>query len=419
MNLVIFTNCFPYSTVDILIREELKYHVQVFDKITILPLHYGNSKEMQKNVEKEIRVEEPLLRYNLLEEKVKLFFDGLFSFCPVIPFAEEFFVKKAFLKKKWLMNWLSATSITRALLAKKRFVRVLDLINRDTVLYFYWGDKSSGIIPFLRRKISNPIVVRFHGSDLYEEAKGGYLPYRPVLLHNLSVAVPISDKGYNYLISRYPGIEFPCKVFRLGVVSHGLNPVACGGSFHIVSCSNVIKLKRIHLIVEALKHIKIEVHWTHIGTGPLFQSIKDMCTTLPANVTTSLKGWMDPAELVEFYKTYPVDLFLNVSETEGIPVSIMEALSFGIPVFATDVGGVSEIVNTSVGKLVPAGFKPSDLADDIESFSKRTDLGIIREKCFEVWEEKFNSPKNFASFSNFMASLNHQEISSKTEVLKK
>ena len=45
----------------------------------------------------------------------------------------------------------------------------------------------------------------------------------------------------------------------------------------------------------------------------------------------------------------PVDLFLTVSANEGIPVSIMEAQSFGIPVIATDVGGISEIVNNVNG----------------------------------------------------------------------
>ena len=47
------------------------------------------------------------------------------------------------------------------------------------------------------------------------------------------------------------------------------------------------------------------------------------------------------------------DLFVNMSLSEGIPVSIMEAISFGIPIIATNVGGNAEIVNDETGVLIP------------------------------------------------------------------
>ena len=45
-------------------------------------------------------------------------------------------------------------------------------------------------------------------------------------------------------------------------------------------------------------------------------------------------------------------MFINLSSSEGIPVSIMEAQSFGIPVIATNVGGSGEIVVSETGVLV-------------------------------------------------------------------
>ena len=54
--------------------------------------------------------------------------------------------------------------------------------------------------------------------------------------------------------------------------------------------------------------------------------------------------------------------------SEGIPVSIMEAQSFGTPVIATDTGGVKELVAPGTGFLLPVDFKPEDLAERIGLF---------------------------------------------------
>ena len=57
-------------------------------------------------------------------------------------------------------------------------------------------------------------------------------------------------------------------------------------------------------------------------------------------------------EVMEYYKNNLVDLFVNMSESEGLPVSMMEAMSFGVPVIAPDVGGIKEIVDENSGWLL-------------------------------------------------------------------
>ena len=48
--------------------------------------------------------------------------------------------------------------------------------------------------------------------------------------------------------------------------------------------------------------------------------------------------------MLDYYKNNIIDIFINLSASEGIPVSIMDAISFGIPCIATNVGGTGEIV---------------------------------------------------------------------------
>ena len=162
----------------------------------------------------------------------------------------------------------------------------------------------------------------------------------------------------------------------------------------MVSCSGVIKLKRIHLIAKILMCSENQIKWVHFGDGPLLREVKEICKNLPDNVTVELSGNVTNSEIKKYYATNFVDWFINVSQFEGIPVSMMEAISYGIPIIATDVGGVNEIVNEATGILIPKDFEPSEVARMIEKESfdstKRNDVQTF-------WEEHYNAEKDHSS----------------------
>ena len=54
--------------------------------------------------------------------------------------------------------------------------------------------------------------------------------------------------------------------------------------------------------------------------------------------------------------------------TEGIPVSLVEALSYGIPIIATDVGGNSEVCDSQVGILLSSDPSAEEVKESIEDF---------------------------------------------------
>jgi glycosyltransferase involved in cell wall biosynthesis len=68
------------------------------------------------------------------------------------------------------------------------------------------------------------------------------------------------------------------------------------------------------------------------------------------------------------------DVFVLASWNEGLPVTVMEAQTLGIPVVATEVGGTPEILTSDVeGLLVPPG-RPDELAAAISSLAHSHDL---------------------------------------------
>jgi colanic acid/amylovoran biosynthesis glycosyltransferase len=68
-------------------------------------------------------------------------------------------------------------------------------------------------------------------------------------------------------------------------------------------------------------------------------------------VTYAFTGELRPEQVRSLYETQPFDAFINTSKSEGIPVTIMEALYAGIPVIAPAIGGIPELVDSEVGCL--------------------------------------------------------------------
>ena len=159
--------------------------------------------------------------------------------------------------------------------------------------------------------------------------------------------------------------------------------------------------KRLHLIVQALQQADFPVRWTHIGSGPLEEEIKQMASVLPAHVSAEFLGQMDNAAIMEYYKANCISAFINVSSSEGIPVSVMEACSFGVPVVATNVGGTSEAVRSGEnGYLLEADFTPDALLEKLRLLKGLSDEKYKTMCCNsrKLWQEKFNAAENYRNF---------------------
>lgn len=121
----------------------------------------------------------------------------------------------------------------------------------------------------------------------------------------------------------------------------------------IVSVARLDAPKDPLLLLDALATIK-SIPWLLelIGDGPLTGAVQERALALGLSDRVTFSGLCNdvPARLARS------DVFVLVSAWEGLPLSILEAMRGGLPVVASDVGGVSEAVQDSVtGFLVPKG----------------------------------------------------------------
>jgi len=403
-SLLLLTDSFPYGKGETFLETEIRFLSEGFETVHLFPLHGKGAVRTQFP---NVVVHEPFLSFHPKRQSLKLLLNGLFNTCPCWFAVKELIAKSIYKKPAQLRTWLAATLVFRAACANHDRLTTLHFLSSDnqTVVYSYWGDKLAFLIPFLKKK--NPAVksiARFHRTDLYEEFKSGYVPFRSLLLPALDHCVCIAENGEQYLMQRYPTLIRRIHLFRLGVFNHGTNP-SNTGKFHLVSCSFMVPVKRISLLIDALKLIDFPLTWTHIGIGALYDQLTNQAKQLPDNVEVEFWGEKTNAEVLEYYKTVPIDLFINVSASEGVPVSIMEALSFGIPVIATDAGGSGEIVDDSVGKLLPVAIDAKDISYCITDFYNNNDTQIYRDNAKKRWQERCDAEKNYSEFVTFLKNV--------------
>ncbi len=126
-----------------------------------------------------------------------------------------------------------------------------------------------------------------------------------------------------------------------------------------------------------------------VGTGPDSDNVKLHAEQLGITATFRLAGFVSDEDLSSYYNM--ADLFVLPSKSgEGLPLVALEAMACGLPVIATNVGGISEILPDDYGKLVPPN-KPELLAEAVLDYavidfsSRKNDLHAMIEKRFS-WD---------------------------------
>ena len=392
--LFLYTIDFPYGETEPYLSNELPYLLRNFSKLVIIA---------EKKEQKEIRLPPNVEVYFLSElhagnsKKSLLFRNGFMLFNVLV---KEFMLAEN--KRFFLSRWkLTTSELIRALIVSEKIKGVLMKHKGSVIHYSFWMNAFPLALSILRRKKQiGAFVFRVHGFDLYKERwPAGFIPYRETNYRYADAVFPVSEVGANYIRSHFSYSE-KAQCAYLGTLEHGTNAFDAD-AFTIVTCSSVIPLKRLELLAEALRRISFPLSWYHFGSGSkenhLF--VEKHTALFPEHISMHWMGQVSQQQLFDFYKKTPVSVFMNVSETEGLPVSIMEAISFGIPVIATDVGGTSEIVKSETGVLVHKQVKPGELAKTIEEFRSGPFMQpIARNRVKAFWEDHFSASRNYQAF---------------------
>lgn len=301
--------------------------------------------------------------------------------------------------------------------AETFWIRLKNACNicKDTnaVFYFYWWDyKCLGVTIHKKKYPHMRVVTRTHGYDLYDERElYGKQFFKKQMERNLEKIFFISEYGKTYY-EKKGGCNNEQKyvLSRLGVVEQVLDVDRTEEGFLLVSCSNVIPLKRLELIVEGLSLVSdISIRWVHFGDGEKMEEIKEMAEALLGakdNVSYTFAGRVDNPIVMDYYRDNPVSCFITTTSTEGNPVSVQEALSFGIPVIATAISDIPLMIDGN-GVLLSEDPEPREIADAIHTIASvsETERLEMKKKSYEIWSRDYNAEKNYTRFVELLSKV--------------
>ena len=422
-NLVILVADYPNPHGEPFLENELMIISKDFNHIYIISKNkstHNNENKNNNNNNLFLPPNADVLQLDLTKKNLLLRFKHLFSWY----FIYELFLARFKHKSKLSISLIKLVLyyLERSKLISKEIqdkIKVNEITVENTIFYSYWCDEGALALAHLkRRKKINDFVTRLHGWDVYfERHLQKFLPYREVIFNYAKFILPISNDARKYLLDKHMSVH-PEKIItmRLGVQSiTRVNRTKKDNSeLHILTISHINKVKRIDRLIDALQQIDdINIVWHHIGWGnPDFEKqIKNELTdklSTKENISVIFHGEFSKEEVITFLEQSRVDVLVNCSENEGIPVSIMEAFAVGIPAIAFNIGGIPEIIEHAKN-----GF----LLDDTQG-NHANQLGLAFKHFYHMsteeylnysnsahltWKEKYNKIKNYQFLSSILS----------------
>lgn len=186
-------------------------------------------------------------------------------------------------------------------------------------------------------------------------------------------------------LSRLPGtpLESKTTVLHLGI-NVNVAPVAtCTANVPVILCVAALIPRKGHRVllksIQELKRRGVGLELWLAGDGELRDQLQVNVSSRGLDRQVKFLGSVSHSALMSLYSNGQVTMAALASYHEGIPMSLIEAMSFGVPVVATQVGGIPELLGNGAGILVD----PNDwlaLSDAlhllIDNVELRKSLGI-------------------------------------------
>ncbi len=297
----------------------------------------------------------------------------------------------------------------------KLFKGVVEAEGQPDIVYCYWH--RAPLLGVLRTRKSYPgmkVVARAHGHDLFADRyPSGYIPYKQECDELIDRVYLACQSGLDYYNAHHSVSEpKKSKVAYIGTDNNALSPWSECDTLRLVSCSDMVEAKRLEVLIDALSLLDdLRVRWTHIGDGRMRESLERQAADKlgkRSNITCQWVGEVPNSEVRRHLETVEHDYFITTAKSGGgVPMAVVEACSYGLPVIATDVGGVSEIVGDDNGLLLPRDISAQQLADALRKAAALDYEGYIekRECSLEKWRAKFVAAENAKRFVSELLEL--------------
>lgn len=423
---------YPYGFGEPFLEDELKIISSLFDEIHIIVTdHKGANPESSSKfpfylpfnarvhiVDTQLSLRDKYLSYEIFD--LKMYWEAF------LIIKNNLRQKLTFYKFKLISSYLKK--------AHKYYNTVASLVSQTSqegdnrLFYSYWLTEYTLGNIYLKKKFPGSYAIsRAHGWDVYfERNREAYLPFRKFFIQNLDAIFLISEHGRKYLTAKFRFAN-PVNLYTARLGTQKIHPASRSlpsdsDVLSILTLSFIVPVKRLDLAVAAVENVLkagVKIKWTHIGGGSetyeknFFDSVSALLNKYNGFIL-EFKGNQPKSAIRNILESQYFDILLNTSDYEGLPVSMMEAMSAGIPCIGRDVGGVSEIIQDGYnGFLCLNSATAENISELILKYHHlpREYKQYLHQNAFSTWEEKFNSKKNYEYFSQALKYILNPDLS--------
>ena len=165
----------------------------------------------------------------------------------------------------------------------------------------------------------------------------------------------------------------------------------------VLTVGRLVPVKGQALLIEAVAELArrdLAVRLTVVGDGPQLEELRELASRLGVSAQVDFDGAVGQDEMPGYYAR--ADVFAMASFAEGLPVVLMEAMATGMPVVASRITGVPELVEPGVNGLLVTPARAGELADALEALlrapaEERVAMGLEGRRAVE---EGFDVDRN-------------------------
>lgn len=211
----------------------------------------------------------------------------------------------------------------------------------------------------LARAFGVPVIFHLHGSEMKLFVDQLPRPFRALIawiLARQSAVLVLSQSWFDYLVQIAPQAKAHVLPNYVNLPDLSLRTARTDPVVKLLFLGLVGRRKGVYELLPAMKQVVDEAIPTHlvIGGNGEVEGAKDMVQELRLDQHVELAGWVSGDAKARLFQH--ADAYVLPSHNEGLPMSLLEAMSWGMPVISTEVGGIPELVRNGIdGLLVPAG----------------------------------------------------------------
>ncbi len=255
-------------------------------------------------------------------------------------------------------------------------------------------------------------VATLHGKTLGNVKNRVFELVENLLLHMVSHITVVSEPLFNSLSGS--GLSKKLSQIANGVDDHSFNPDIKGfgknywgfdsSSFVFGTIGRMSEEKGHRLLIEAFSKLSVKngkARLLLIGNGPLYEDLVELSQSLGLGSKVKFAGSRTEVERI----LNDMDCYVSPSHTEGMPMSILEAMATGLPIVATEVGSVGHLLRDDHGKLLQPG-NIDELARQMQSVLDG--INFMKEagkKCRTRVEKEFSAGIQSREFANVYRSV--------------